>query len=132
MLSFHFSSTWAAPSHQAMPKSWVDAEGKNLTGTALESKLRKYVSDTLTVMHKTGADIAYVALGNEISTGMLWPSGALHLQGIRASEIMGDFAKLWKNARLGVEDFSKITNKSPRVMLHLNNGWSEAIVCSRR
>lgn len=114
LLDFHFSDTWADPSHQAIPAGWpTDLSSLSMT-------LRSYVADTLTAFHSAGVDLALVALGNEITAGMLWPAGEI------SNNDFSGVATLWAAARNGVRDAVSAGVTAPQVMIHLDNGWNSA------
>src|SRR5208282_21764 len=69
-LDFHYSDTWADPGHQAIPAAWA-----SLNFTQLARQMRAYNSNTIATFAAAGAMPDYVQVGNEITSGMLWPLG---------------------------------------------------------
>ena len=61
-----------------------------------------------------GIPLAIVAIGNEITAGLLWPVGEM-------SESPKNVATLLHAASAGIKA-SKLTTK-PKIMIHLDNGW---------
>ena len=120
-LDFHFSDTWADPSHQYTPAAWSTT---NLT--SLQESLRSYVSSTLEAFHAANVPLAFVSLGNEIRNGMLWPLGQADPTINDASRFTNftNLAMLYKSARSGVDDAVSATGMTkPSVMIHIDNGW---------
>lgn len=70
MLDFHYSDTWADPGHQAKPAAWA-----NLTFSQLVAQLRQYSSNCVATFKAAGVTPDYVQVGNEITSGLLWPDG---------------------------------------------------------
>ena len=67
MLDFHYSDTWADPSKQWTPDSWL-----GLDDAALAQKIYAYTRECLEAMNAAGASPDFIQTGNEISYGMLW------------------------------------------------------------
>ena len=105
MLDFHYSDFWADPGKQIMPKAW---RGLDLEG--LCRALYDYTKDTLGALSRLGVAPDIVAVGNEITNGILWPIGRTP-----------DFDSLSKLLTAGIKAVRE-TLPSSRVMLHLDNG----------
>uniref|UniRef100_K3WHT9 arabinogalactan endo-beta-1,4-galactanase n=1 Tax=Globisporangium ultimum (strain ATCC 200006 / CBS 805.95 / DAOM BR144) TaxID=431595 RepID=K3WHT9_GLOUD len=116
-LDMHFSDTWADAGAQKIPSSW---KASNIE--VLASSLRTYVKSTLRSFTAAGIKLEILALGNEITGGMLYPLGR-----IQNNDFKG-FAKLWAAARAGVEDAVAAGTSRPKVMIHLDNGWKKDTV----
>ncbi|HEY1921744.1 MAG TPA: glycosyl hydrolase 53 family protein [Tepidisphaeraceae bacterium] len=71
-LDFHYSDTWADPGHQTIPAAW---SGQSLS--TLESSVQSYTTSTLQSFESAGVTPDIVQVGNEINSGMLWPTGQL-------------------------------------------------------
>ena len=67
LLDFHFSDTWADPSHQTLPGAW-----EGMSFQAVKEAMTRALP--LKCLEARGA---LVQLGNEINPGMMWPHGAL-------------------------------------------------------
>lgn len=72
MIDFHFSDTWADPGHQEMPEAW---KGKSLN--EVKSLMTAHIHDMLGALKKEGIPPAWVQIGNETRTGMMYPLGKL-------------------------------------------------------
>lgn len=110
----HFSDTWADGDSQEVPSAWSTSSVDSLA-----SDLRSYVSSTLQSFTDGGVTIATLSLGNEVSSGMLYPLGQI------TNDDFSGFATLWAAARAGVDDAVSAGTTKPEVMLHLDNGWKE-------
>lgn len=122
-LDFHFSDTWADPTHQTTPAAWSTTDLNALTGS-----LRTYVAQTLERFHSAGVALAFVSLGNEIRNGMLWPLGRADptiTDDATRAQSFSNLATLFKAARGGVDDAVAATGMTkPSVMIHIDNGWN--------
>jgi arabinogalactan endo-1,4-beta-galactosidase len=70
MLNFHYSDFWADPGRQLIPKAW---QGLNMD--QLEKAVYEYTKETLARCKNEALYPAYTQIGNEITNGLLWPSG---------------------------------------------------------
>lgn len=69
MLDFHYSDTWADPTHQWIPKAW-----EGLSDDVLCDSIYNYTVRVLNALINAGATPDFIQIGNEISYGMLWDS----------------------------------------------------------
>ena len=76
MLDFHYSDTWTDPGKHGLPKSW-----EGLTIDELKVKIYEYTKECLTALKEAGATPDFIQPGNEITTGMLWPTGGINGHG---------------------------------------------------
>ena len=113
MLDFHYSDTWADPSHQATPTAWT-----NLTFSQLVQQMHDYNSNTIAAFKAAGAMPDYVQVGNEITGGLLWPDGAV--PGTNASLQWSQLGQLLKAAIQGIQDAAG-TNM-PKIVVHIDRG----------
>lgn len=70
MIDFHLSDTWADPGSQTIPAAWAsyDLEG-------MKQAVSDHVTKVLTKLKNFKIEPEWVQIGNETSTGMLWPMG---------------------------------------------------------
>jgi arabinogalactan endo-1,4-beta-galactosidase len=109
LLDYHYSDTWADPSHQYIPKAW---EGKS--HAELVQAVFEYTRDTIAALREGGAAPDMVQIGNEITPGMLWPDG-------RLPGNWDNFAELLKAGVDGVAaGFGDLAR--PRIMIHIDRG----------
>ncbi|KAK3497227.1 putative arabinogalactan endo-1, 4-beta-galactosidase [Neurospora hispaniola] len=107
-IDFHFSDTWADPAHQAIPSGWPTAIDD------LAWKLYNYTLDASNQFHDNGVQPTIISIGNEITGGLLWPTGG--------TSSWYNIARLLHSASAGIRD-SRL-NPKPKIMIHLDNGWN--------
>ena len=115
-LDFHYSDTWADPGHQAVPTAWT-----NLSYSALVQQMYSYNSNTIAAFRAAGAMPDYVQVGNEITSGMLWPYGEVGSPSNNWSQL----AQLMNAAIQGIQSASAGTT-TPKIIVHISTGgnWS--------
>ncbi|ORX99484.1 family 53 glycosyl hydrolase [Clohesyomyces aquaticus] len=111
-LDFHYSDTWADPAHQATPKAWA-----SLSKDALVKQIYDYTKSVLDAFQKNGIPLAIVSIGNEITTGLLFPIGQLS-----KTDGAKNAAALLHSASSAVKSSSM--SPTPKIMIHLDNGWN--------
>lgn len=72
LLDLHYSDTWADPGDQFKPASW-----EGLSFADLTRKVSAYTRDTLLAFIAAGAAPDMVQVGNEITSGFIFPDGEL-------------------------------------------------------
>lgn len=70
LLSFHYSDYWTNPSTQNIPHEW---SGKNFS--QLKTAIYDFTKDVLDAMNDQGTLPAYVSIGNETNSGLLFGGG---------------------------------------------------------
>lgn len=111
MLDLHYSDQWADPGHQTIPAEW-----KALSHAQLVERVGAYTRETVAAFHREGCPPGMVAVGNEITNGMLWPDA-----GPLTSEAKWDhLADLLKAAIRGMREGESGTTS--KVMIHLDKG----------
>ena len=70
-LDFHYSDTWADPSHQAKPAAWAQ-----LAPDALVAAVAAWTTEVVTALVAQGTPPALIEIGNEVDPGMLWNDAA--------------------------------------------------------
>jgi arabinogalactan endo-1,4-beta-galactosidase len=120
MLDFHYSDTWASPGQQAKPSAWT-----NLAFTALVQQMRAYNSNSIAAFSVAGAMPDYVEVGNEITSGMLWPDGRI---GGTVGGTNYDNTTQWSQLRQlmnaaiqGIQDGSAGATM-PQIIVHIDRG----------
>jgi arabinogalactan endo-1,4-beta-galactosidase len=112
LLDFHYSDTWADPGKQAIPAAW-----RNLDFDQLVQQMRTYNSNTIATFAAAGAMPDYVQVGNEITTGLLWPLGKVRGNGGASWSHLG---QLMKAAIHGIQDASGA--HMPKIIVHIDRG----------
>ncbi|KAF2635728.1 glycosyl hydrolase 53 [Massarina eburnea CBS 473.64] len=110
-LDFHYSDTWADPSNQAKPSAW-----SSLSTSALTTKIYDYTKEVMDTFASNSIPLAIVSIGNEITPGLLFPTGQLS-----ATDGPKNAAALLHSASQAIKDSDLTT--TPKIMIHLDNGW---------
>jgi arabinogalactan endo-1,4-beta-galactosidase len=111
-LDFHYSDTWADPGKQSIPAAW-----KNLDFDHLVQQMYLYNSNTIATFAAAGAMPDYVQVGNEITSGMLWPLGKVRGNGCASWSHLG---QLMKAAIQGIHDAAG--GHMPKIIVHIDRG----------
>jgi arabinogalactan endo-1,4-beta-galactosidase len=114
ILDFHYSDTWADPGHQAKPAAWT-----NLTFTQLAAQIRQYSSNCIAAFKAAGAVPDYVQVGNEITSGFLWPDGQVGGAYDTPSQ-WSRLGQLLTNAITGIREASGPV--APKIIIHIDRG----------
>ena len=80
LLDFHYSDFWSDPSNQVIPKAWAGIK----TSADMAKAISDYTSETLVALDEGGAKPDMVAIGNEVTSGIL-----LHMPGQDKGEYTG-------------------------------------------
>lgn len=105
LLDFHYSDFWTDPGKQIIPKEW-----KGLGVDELEQKMYEYTYSVLTQLKAEALMPDMVAVGNELSNGLLWPYGKVP-----------EYDNIAKFIKAGVRAVRDISSDI-QVMIHLDNG----------
>lgn len=105
LLDFHYSDFWADPGKQCMPKAW-----RGISGIELEQMVYRYTKETLKSLQELKLIPHMVAVGNEISKGLLWPYGKIP-----------EYKEIARLVSAGVRAVREVSGDIA-VMLHLDNG----------
>ncbi len=106
MINFHYSDSWADPGQQYIPKAW-----ENYTIDEMKDAVANHTKEVLQVLQQNQIDVEWVQVGNETTTGMLWPMGD-------AKSNMGNYAEL-SNAGY---DAVKSIYPAAKVIIHVDKG----------
>lgn len=112
MIDFHYSDSWADPSKQTIPDAWA---GYNIQ--QLSEAVKAHTKETLQLLKDNGIDVEWVQVGNEVNSGMLWPSGKV--QGNTADR----FAGFVNSGYAAVKEIYP----SAKVILHVSNGHDSSL-----
>ena len=88
MLDFHYSDTWADPGKQFTPKRW-----EGCTPQAMTDSVYAYTRASLLALKKADVTPDLIQVGNEITNGMLWPTGKLDPSGSEGFDTLCQFLK---------------------------------------
>jgi arabinogalactan endo-1,4-beta-galactosidase len=110
LLDLHYSDFWADPAHQTTPAAWLGQDLATLSHTVYE-----YTRRLLADFARQGTPVDMVQIGNEITSGMLWPLGQIYQSdGAHWTE----FGTLLKAGIAG----ARASGRRPRVMVHIDRG----------
>ncbi len=105
MLDLHYSDFWADPGKQIMPKAWRGMDLPELARAVYD-----YTCAALETLVREGIAPDMIAVGNEITNGLLWPVGRM--------PAMDNVARI-VNAGLAA---ARETCPAAETVLHLDNG----------
>lgn len=118
-LDFHYSDTWADPGHQRIPAGWPTEIG------ALEAKVFEYTKQVCAAFAKEGIPVEMVSVGNEITAGLLWPTGNVNSGGgfPNAARLLKAAVRGVRESGLAASSPSAGNAGKPLILIHLDNGW---------
>lgn len=70
MVDFHYSDSWADPGKQNIPNAW-----KNYGLAKMKTAVADHTKEVLQALKDKDIDVQWVQIGNETTSGMLWPMG---------------------------------------------------------
>jgi arabinogalactan endo-1,4-beta-galactosidase len=133
MIDIHYSDTWADPQHQETPAAW-----RNLDAAGLEKQVEQYSKDVISQLKAAGAMPDMVQVGNEITGGLLWPQGHLHVPDSPVKQEANeriqntylepyDQAKVWDNVarflKAGIRGVKAGAGDTPpQIIMHIDCG----------
>ncbi|MCD7920312.1 MAG: glycosyl hydrolase 53 family protein [Clostridiales bacterium] len=110
LLDFHYSDFWADPGKQTVPKAW-----RGLDEAGLADAVYTYTRDVLRTLGEAGLMPDIVAVGNELTNGLLWPYGKTP-----------NFGAIVRFLNAAIRAVREADGNIP-VMLHLDNGGNNAL-----
>jgi arabinogalactan endo-1,4-beta-galactosidase len=122
LLDIHYSDTWADPGKQYTPADW-----KGLDFDATQKKVHDYTFGVLKDFKADGTMPDMVQVGNEITAGVLWPSGqVLDVPAAKEAEQWKRFATLIAAGCKAVRESQ--TDAHPiHIMIHIHGGGKEGM-----
>ena len=75
LIDFHYSDFFADPGRQAKPTAWA-----TYSFDELKQAVANHTRDVLQALKDEGIEPAWVQVGNETNSGMIWPSGEIDWQ----------------------------------------------------
>lgn len=110
LLDLHYSDFWADPGKQVVPKAW-----QGLDEAGLEAAVYRYTRDVLAACRAADVPPAMVQVGNELSNGLLWPTG--HTP---------NWDAIYRYVSAGVR---AVRAEAPdaKIMVHLDNGGNHVL-----
>lgn len=113
LLDIHYSDFWADAGNQPTPQRWQDQSFTTLTQT-----VHDYTSSVIRALSAQGTPPSMVQIGNEITSGMLWPQGKIYTD---TAQRWAEFTQLLKAGIAGAKDGSS-GGTMPRIMVHVDRG----------
>ncbi|WP_256011692.1 glycoside hydrolase family 53 protein [Desertivirga xinjiangensis] len=107
MIDFHYSDTWADPTHQTKPAAWSGFT----TLAQFEQAVYNHTYDVMDSLKDNGIYPEWVQVGNETNDGMLWNTG-------KASLSMSNYAALTNKGYEAV----KAVSPGSKVIVHVAGG----------
>lgn len=110
LLDLHYSDFWADPGKQTVPKAW-----QSLDEAGLEQAVYRYTRDVCAACRAAGLIPGMVQVGNELSNGLLWPTGKVP-----------NWETVARYCKAGVRAVREELPRS-RIMIHLDNGGNNTL-----
>lgn len=110
LLDVHYSDFWADPGKQNIPKAWA-----GLDAAGLEAAVYAYTLGVLEALAREQLLPQMVAVGNELSNGLLWPYGKTP-----------NFQNIARFLNAGIQAVRQAAPEA-KIMLHLDNGGNNAL-----
>jgi arabinogalactan endo-1,4-beta-galactosidase len=117
ILNLHYSDSWADRSNQETPNAWR-GEGP----AALAKTVEEYTRRTVTAFSDRGTPATIVQVGNEITHGMLWPTGRVYSD---RGEDWAEFLRLLKAGVTGA--LSAEPKNPPEIMIDTDTGGDATV-----
>ena len=108
LLDIHYSDTWTDPGQHSTPSSWT-------VTSALGDSVYSYTKRVLNAMIAVGAKPDFIQVGNEVTYGMLWPTGHCYPSG--ANYGSGTFANFANYLMQGIRACREICPTS-KIVVH--------------
>ncbi len=105
MIDFHYSDSWADPGKQKKPAAW---EGHDFA--QLQHDVYSYTKEVMNALKNAGVQPAWVQVGNETASGMIYPEGS--------TDHWNQLAKLINNGYAAIKEVSP----QSKVVLHVDQG----------
>ncbi len=112
LLDIHYSDTWTDPGQHSTPGSWT-------VTSALGDSVYHYTLRVLNAMKSAGATPDFIQVGNEVTYGMLWPTGHCYPSG--ANYGSGTFANFANYLKQGIKACREVC-PSAQIVVHTEMG----------
>ena len=112
LLDIHYSDTWTDPGQHSTPSSWT-------VTSALADSVYSYTRRVLSAMITAGAQPDFVQVGNEVTYGMLWPTGHCYPSG--AGYGSGSFANFANYLMQGIRACREVC-PAAKIVVHTELG----------
>lgn len=112
LLDIHYSDTWTDPAQHSTPSSWTVA-------SALADSVYDYTKRVLYAMIAAGARPDFIQVGNEVTYGMMWPTGHCYPNGNNYGS--GTFATFANYLKRGIQACREVCPNA-KVVVHTEMG----------
>ncbi|MBD5441730.1 MAG: cellulase family glycosylhydrolase [Treponema sp.] len=116
MLDFHFSDTWADPSHQKCPDAWKEIT----TADEMKAAIANFVESTLQALKESAALPAMVQLGNECENGILLTAN----DAVKAAAGSDNFTAYINAAAEKV----RAADENIKIVMHASRGGNASVI----
>jgi len=118
LLDIHYSDTWTDPAQHSTPASWTVA-------SALADSVYGYTKRVLNAMVAAGATPDFIQVGNEVTYGMLWPTGHCYPNG--SSHSGGTFEAFANYLKQGIRACREVCPNA-RIVVHTEMGRTSNVI----
>ncbi len=118
LLDIHYSDTWTDPGQHSTPSSWT-------VTSALADSVYSYTRRVLNAMIAVGATPDFIQVGNEVTYGMLWPTGHCYPSG--ADYGSGTFAAFANYLSRGIQACREVC-PAAKVVVHTEMSRSSNVI----
>lgn len=108
MLDIHYSDTWTDPGQHSTPASWT-------VTSALADSVYNYTRRVLNTLIAAGATPDFIQVGNEVTYGMLWPTGHCYPSGANFGS--GTFASFANYLKQGIKACREVCPQA-KIVVH--------------
>ena len=108
LLDIHYSDTWTDPGQHSTPSSWT-------VTSALGDSVYSYTKRVLNTMIAAGASPDFIQVGNEVTYGMLWPTGHCYPSGANYGN--GTFSNFVNYLKRGIQACREVC-PSAKIVVH--------------
>ncbi len=112
LLDIHYSDTWTDPGQHSTPSSWT-------VTSALADSVYDYTKRVLNAMIAAGARPDFIQVGNEVTYGMMWPTGHCYPNGNNYGS--GTFATFANYLMRGIQACREVC-PTAKVVVHTEMG----------
>ena len=112
LLDIHYSDTWTDPGQHSTPSSWT-------VTSALADSVYSYTKRVLNAMIDVDATPDFIQVGNEVTYGMLWPTGHCYPSG--ANYGAGTFANFANYLKQGIRACREVC-PAAKIVIHTEMG----------
>ncbi|MBQ9821957.1 MAG: glycosyl hydrolase 53 family protein [Muribaculaceae bacterium] len=119
LLDIHYSDTWTDPGQHSTPASWTVA-------SALGDSVYSYTKRVLNALIAVNAKPDFIQVGNEVTYGMLWPTGHCYPSGANYGN-NGTFDNFANYLMQGIRACREVCPAS-KIVIHTEMGRSSNVI----